>query len=455
LTFTAVEYELSYGKTGRSGPVEQLATVLYTNRPLLFIGCSLETDRTLASLKRVHEDNPYLRHYAILGSSYRGSRRTARMKTLEDAGISALWFRPGHFGEISAILDGLVYRTAVDVLPSTSRRGNPPHSVALPEPLFPGHSPSDPTSSIDAAIQALMEGRLVFFLGAAVHATRLRGNQFYLEVCERAGIPPPTRGRADAAQYVEDTIGRDHLSCMVDEIVRLHLSRPSNVHVLLASLPRALRHAGVTTPVVVMTTNWDAVLERAFAAADEPFDLFVYNHDGPYAGTFLHRPPEGDELVVRRPEAYRRVDLSGSVLIKMNGGVDPESRWPGRFVVTTRDFEQLSVRMPTVFPRVLWDLVQRRSFLFWGHGLAEPDVYALMRHLHQLRPAPSWAVQLPPNPANTRYWRDVAGVEIVNADLGDYVQRFTAAAMARIAAAGMSVPARTDASGAEDSSGAR
>jgi SIR2-like protein len=121
------------------------------------------------------------------------------------------------------------------------------------------------------------------------------------------------------------------------------------------------------------------------------------------------------------------------VLIKMNGAVDAESRWPKSFVVTTRDFEQLSVRIPAVFPRVLRDLIEPRSFLFWGHGLAEPDVHALMGYVHELRHALSWAVQLPPNPANTRYWRDVAGVEIVNADLGEYVRRFTAAATARVA----------------------
>jgi hypothetical protein len=128
----------------------------------------------------------------------------------------------------------------------------------------------------------------------------------------------------------------------------------------------------------VTTTNWDAVLEPAFAAADEPFDLFVYNHDGPHAGKFLHRSPDGTESRHQTPRGLYARTLSGSVLIKMNGGIDAESRWPGRFAVTTRDFEQLSVRMPEVFPRVLWDLMRPRSFLFWGHGLAEPDVRALM-----------------------------------------------------------------------------
>jgi SIR2-like domain len=119
----------------------------------------------------------------------------------------------------------------------------------------------------------------------------------------------------------------------------------------------------------------------------------------------------------------------------MNGGVDDESRWPKSFAVATSDFAELSSRIPQVFPLVLRDLMQPRSFLFWGHGLAEPDMHALTRHLHKLRSASSWALQLGPNPANIPYWRDVAGVEIVNAELGDYVQRFAAAARARLASA--------------------
>ena len=433
LTFTALEYERSYGKSRRPGPIEQLATVLYTNRPLLFIGCSLETDRTLQSLKRVHLRNPHLRFHSILAASYRQSTRAARMKSLTGAGIGTLWYRPGRYEEICSILDGLVRQMAVDVF-SPARTREVPHSVALPEPLYPGSSPVDPGPSIDAAVGALMQGRLLFFLGAATHPTRMRGNEFYWEICRRAGIPPPPE-RSNAAQYLADAVDRETLSNSVDEIVRTYLSRPSNVHELLANLPRALRQSGVVAPMVVMTTNWDAVLEPLFAAAGEPLDLFVYNHTGPYKGLFLHRAPDGSEVVVRRPEAYTRVELRGSVLIKMNGGVDDESRWPKSFAVATSDFAELSSRIPQVLPLVLRDLIQPRSFLFWGHGLAEPDVHALMRHLHKLRSASSWAVQLGPNPANIPYWRDVAGVEVVNAELGHYVQRFAAAARARLASA--------------------
>ena len=280
LTFTAVEYERSYGKTRSPGPIEQLATVLYTNRPLLFIGCSLESDRTLQSLKKVHTRNPHLRFHSILASSYRKSTRAARVKSLTGAGIGTLWFRPGRYEEISTILDGLVRQMAVDVL-SPGRTREVPHSVALPEPLYPGRSPVDPSSSIDAAVGALLQGRLLFFLGAATHPTRMRGNEFYLEICRRASIPPP-QGRSDAAQYLADAVDRETLSNSVDEIVRKYLSRPSNVHDLLANLPLALRRSGVFSPMVVMTTNWDAVLEPLFAAAGEPLDLFVYNHTGPY-----------------------------------------------------------------------------------------------------------------------------------------------------------------------------
>jgi hypothetical protein len=262
------------------------------------------------------------------------------------------------------------------------------------------------------------------------------GRQFYQEICERVGIAPPTRDRADAAQYVVDAVGRDRLESIVDDVIRLHYQRASNVHTLLARLPRLLRAAGISrAPITVLTTNYDAVLEPAFEAEGEPFDLFIYNHSGPYAGSFLHRSPDGAEAAIRRPSAYRRATFAGSVLIKMNGGVDPEARWPKTFLAASRDFDELSVRIPDVFPRVVWDLLQSRSILFLGHGLREPDVRALTRCLYKARQTSSWAVQLGADPADIRYWRDVAGVEIVDADLGDFVAQFTTAVEARLGCA--------------------
>ena len=57
------------------------------------------------------------------------------------------------------------------------------------------------------------------------------------------------------------------------------------------------------------------------------------------------------------------------------------------------------------------------------------------RTARQLKMPRPDAYQLGPNPANIPYWRDVGGVEIVNAELGDYVQRFGAAVSARLASA--------------------
>ncbi len=76
LVFTGIEYEKGYGDIDRNpGPIERLATVIYTNRPLLFLGCSLETDRTLTSLENVYARNPYIGHYAVLAAVFRTSVR--------------------------------------------------------------------------------------------------------------------------------------------------------------------------------------------------------------------------------------------------------------------------------------------------------------------------------------------------------------------------------------------
>ncbi|HYQ46314.1 MAG TPA: SIR2 family protein [Polyangiaceae bacterium] len=432
MIFTALEYDEGYGTEESPGPVEHLASVVYTNRPLLFLGCSLENDRTLKSLKNVHARNRYLRHYAILAARYRTRKQQLRSKELEESGIRTLWYRQKAFSQIASLLDVLVQRTAVDVLRAAPAASPPP-------PLNRGF----PTASgvgdwwsslagghLDSVADALLGGRVAFFLGAAVHPRRMLGRQFYEKICELANVPWPSRDRADAAQHVAD-IDRERLSTYVGEIVRTHYTTPSAVHRFLAALPPMLRERG-QPPLLVLTTNYDAVLESAFADALEPYHLFLYNHDGLHAGKFLHRMPDGTEHVIRMPAAIREPLQPGSIIVKLNGGVDPHGQWRDSFVVASRDFEELSTRVPEILPRVVWDWLKERSLLFWGHGLREPDVRALTRRLRLHRNVPaSWAVQL--NGADVEYWRDVAGIEIIDADLGVYLERLWAILHQRLA----------------------
>jgi SIR2-like domain len=61
--FTGSEYEAQYSATAgnpdstpEGATVSKLARIMFTNRPLLFLGCSLDRDRTLDVLKTLHHE---------------------------------------------------------------------------------------------------------------------------------------------------------------------------------------------------------------------------------------------------------------------------------------------------------------------------------------------------------------------------------------------------------------
>jgi hypothetical protein len=111
--FTVEEYERSYGGESSAPSSEQLQTVnvgtlawlTFTNRPLLFLGCSLEKDRTVAVLKEIHKRLPTLTHYAVMQAYHSLRRWEMREKELDRMGIRRpLWFAPGRFDQIELIL---------------------------------------------------------------------------------------------------------------------------------------------------------------------------------------------------------------------------------------------------------------------------------------------------------------------------------------------------------------
>ncbi len=132
--FTGLEYQQTYGagkagkkRRGRSG-IPTLARIMFTNRPLLFLGCSLEKDLTLEVLKDLHYEIPGVTHYAVLAADYSIKNLRRRRSELDKYGISPLWFLPGNFAGIEAILGELVLEASTRLL-----WRNPDPAAAWPE----------------------------------------------------------------------------------------------------------------------------------------------------------------------------------------------------------------------------------------------------------------------------------------------------------------------------------
>ena len=430
-TFTALEYDESYGslERGTRGVLTQLGNVIYTNRPLLFLGCSLEKDRTLTVLQQVAAQNPYLTHYAVLAAPKTRAELEQRRDALGRAGIVPLWFMPKDFTQIRMLLDRLVERAATDDVPpddpATFKSVQPEavHYSTIARGFRPPRRPSPglTESHIREVAGQIAEGHVSFFLGAAVHSNPLLGNPFYEELATRFNLPYSESHRADVAELLNDPVRRPALT---DEIADLVSSRAQSAwltHKMIAALAQR-RPEDPDRRLVAFTTNYDDVLERTLTAAGVAYHLFLYQPDGPRAGRFLHRSSTGGFRAIVNPNGLYKLEDGAPVLVKLNGGLDPLREVRGRFAVATRDFVELACRIPAVLPRVIRQALATRSLLFVGHGLREVDVREFGRYARTQRgDRPSWAVQNLKQDVDVAYWRDLCGVDIREADLDTYL----------------------------------
>ena len=91
------------------------------------------------------------------------------------------------------------------------------------------------------------------------------------------------------------------------------------MHEFLASVPKGL---------LIITTNYDTLIEQAFDAAGKPYHLVIYPTDRPQAaGKVLLRRAENPGTAFEE-QPLAKLDLScepddASVIFKMHGSVDP------------------------------------------------------------------------------------------------------------------------------------
>ena len=163
--------------------------------------------------------------------------------------------------------------------------------------------------------------------------------------------------------------------------------------------------AELSTPLLIVTTNHDVQLERAFAAAHRPYDLVVYPAERrDLANAVLWWPhraagpstPATNEL---------DIDLSTTtVIFKMHGSFLPETdAWDG-FVITEEDYVEFLSRVASkaAIPALFSAHFHDRSLLFIGFSLRDWNVRTMLRTLSRYfarwstggdqDEIPSWAI---------------------------------------------------------------
>ena len=260
----------------------QLGNVIYTNRPLLFLGCSLEKDRTLGVLQQVASQNSFLTHYAVLAIPNTPPELGRRRDELKQAGIVPVWFTPGQFKQIEVLLERIVERAAADdVGPDSIGKldSTRPYHVRQTTIASDFQVPPEPSSELtDSHIRevaaAISNREVAFFLGAAIHHLPMTGKEFYQELGLRLGVPPADRNRADVADHLVEMERRPLLSAAVADLISVRVDTPWLVHKIITAIAQH-PPASDEQRLMTFTTNYDDVLERTMTAAGVRYHFFT------------------------------------------------------------------------------------------------------------------------------------------------------------------------------------
>jgi DNA-binding SARP family transcriptional activator len=295
-------------------------------------------------------------------------------------------------------------------------------------------------------VSAFLAGRLVVIVGAGVNhlGERAQGDglpgpaEMAAHLASCFDCPPEhARDLALVAEYVALTRG---VGPLYDELHTLFErdSAPGPVHRTLAELASLLRARGGSNQLIV-TNNFDDVLEQAFREAGEEFDVVSYLALGPNRGKFLHVGSDGGAALVEVPNAYTEISLERRpAILKIHGGIDrgPERVWES-FVVSEDDhIDYLAqAEIAVVLPVTLAAKLRRSHFLFLGYPL---HAWSLRVFLHRVWGRErvgyrSWAIGPKPEAIEQELWRQ-RGIDLFDVPLDEYVAGLSARVAAELPA---------------------
>jgi hypothetical protein len=213
---------------------------------------------------------------------------------------------------------------------------------------------------------------------------------------------------------------------LFDELHRLFAGKyePTTLHCLLADIPVALRGRNSDSPCqLIVTTNYDDMLERAFTETGQTFDVVYYSAARDRPGRFMHLAPDGK----RTPATKRYSNFAlgeRTVILKLHGAVDRGDEHGDSYVITEDhyiDYVALT-NIYALIPAALMRKMSESHFLFLGYAMRDWNLRVILHRIwaNQPREFKSWAIQKEPDPIETKLWGR-KGVEIIPEALEDWV----------------------------------
>jgi SIR2-like domain len=297
--------------------------------------------------------------------------------------------------------------------------------------------------------ELLVDGEIVPFLGAGANladrpdgarwepgAFLPSGRELAGALAERSRYPQP--GEADllrVSQYVGAILGEGQLYRYLHSIFDADYP-PTSLHRALARVPALLRSRG-RSQVILVTTNYDDLLERALREATEAFDVVWYEAKrGPLRGRFVHRLQSGDVVPIERPNKYTGLALEERpVVLKLHGAIDRDDAKRDSYVVTEDSYIDylMGGDVGEQLPVSVRERMAESHFLFLGYSMRDWNLRVVLNRIWgaQQLDLKSWAVQLEPADPGAReieeaLWRDRGDVDLLYVPLKDYVTQLEA-----------------------------
>ncbi len=329
----------------------------------------------------------------------------------------------------------------------------PEHIFQLVVPDLPAEFPPlNVLESFDehfeTVVRGLTENRVAPFLGSSVNLVGRAENAKPWQFGQSDFLPvggeladhlartfdyPSTEPR-DLVRVSQFVAVKSGIGPLYDELRKVYKAeyRPTPLHQFFAALPGMLRARGYPPELMLITTNYDDALERAFRAANEPFDLVTYVAEGETRGKFLHTPPDGKARIIDKPNKYLGLDLTErTTIVKIHGVLDRANRARDSYVITEDHYIDYLATKDSAqqLPAQLLEKMSWSHFLFLGYSLRDWNLRVILHRLwgEQKFKYKAWAVSdtnqpgEKPQPLEQEFWR-LRDVDIIKMPLDDYIE---------------------------------
>ena len=299
---------------------------------------------------------------------------------------------------------------------------------------------TDLNDHYDSVIKAIINGKIIPFFGAGVNMCDRQKGEVW-----RPGSPFLPSG-AELAEHLsaefnyrwsdrdnllrvsQYVVIKDGLGALYGELRKLFDAdyKPTTLHKFFATLPATLSEKGYSKRgLLVVTTNYDDLMERAFKDAGEEFDIVTYEAVDKQQGKFWHWPPKGNPSIIKNPKRCRDLTVEKrSIILKIHGAIDRQDPNRDSFVITDDNYIDYLTRadISSLVPIRIASQMSNSPYLFLGYSLRDWNLRVILHRIwkEQRLSWKSWAILLNPQLPDEQFWK-TRNVDVYNALLKDYI----------------------------------